>query len=235
MTVAIDVAANLGRVQARIAAAAKRAGRDPAEVTLIAVCKTMPLDLIQAAVDAGVRDLGENRVQEAREKFAAGRPIGVTLHLIGHLQTNKARHAVQLFDVVHSLDSERLAEELHREAERTGKRLPVLIEVNVAGEATKFGVMPGSVGTAVRWITSRSGLRLAGLMTIAPEVSNPEEVRPVFRALRELRDAHCGVGADGRPLGLSMGMTGDFEVAIEEGATLVRVGRAIFGPRTQPT
>lgn len=227
MTVAVDVAANLARIRERVARAAERAGRDPDEITVIAVGKTMPFERILDAVRAGVRDLGENRVQEAREKFAQERPAGVTLHLIGHLQTNKARQAVQLFDVVHSVESERLAQVLAAEAERAGTQVPVLIEVNVAGEATKFGVAPSAVGAAVGWVTSHPSLRLLGLMTIAPEVADPEEVRWVFRTLRELRDAHCPEGARA----LSMGMTNDFEVAIAEGATHVRIGRAIFGPR----
>ncbi|MBI3964390.1 MAG: YggS family pyridoxal phosphate-dependent enzyme [Chloroflexi bacterium] len=234
MTAGIDIATNLQLVQARVAGAAERAGRDPKEITIIGVCKTMPIQVIRTAVLAGVCDLGENRVQEAKEKFGSGRPPGVTLHLIGHLQTNKARQAVQLFDVVHSVDSERIAEALHREAERVGIVLPVLIEVNVAGEESKQGVASADVADAVRWIVARASLRLAGLMTVAPEAPSAEDLRPVFRELRELRETHCPSGFNGAPLALSMGMSNDFEVAIEEGATHVRVGRAIFGARPQP-
>ncbi len=225
-TVQQAIAAGVAEVRARVAAAAARSGRDPAAVTIIAVGKTFPAEMVAAAVAAGIADVGENRVQEA----AAKRPAVETLlggrdhprwHLIGHLQTNKVRTALQFFDILHSVDSLRLAEAISRAATVP---IDVLIEVNVAGEPTKFGFGPEMVPDAAARIGRLPNLRLRGLMTVAPAADDPEEVRPVFRRLRELRDA-IGL-AD-----LSMGMTHDFEVAVEEGATMVRVGRAIFGER----
>lgn len=217
-------------VRERIATAARRAGRRPEDVTLVAVTKTWPTALVEEAYAAGLRHFGENRVQEAAAKFAAFRPPGLTLHLIGHLQSNKAKQAAALCDVVHSLDSLHLAETLAGACARRPSPLPVLVEVNVAGEESKFGVAPGDALVLLRCVLALQGLRPVGLMTIAPLVAEPEEARPVFRRLRKLRDEcarHLGV-----PLPeLSMGMTGDFEVAVEEGATLVRVGRALFGGR----
>ena len=217
------VSANVAEVRARIEAAAARAGRDPASVMLIAVSKTFPPAAIAAAVAAGARDIGENRVQEAEGKRAALDTTGVrpVWHLIGHLQTNKVKTALQVFDILHSVDSLRLAEALSRHATAP---IDVLLEVNVGGEASKFGFAPEETLRAVEQVVRLPNLRPRGLMTVAPAVDNPEDVRPVFRRLRELRDA-AGL------VELSMGMTHDFEVAIEEGATMVRVGRAIFGKR----
>ena len=217
------VAANVAEVRARIRAAAERAGRDPASVTLIAVSKTFPAEAIAAAVAAGVRYIGENRVQEAEGKRAALDALGVrpVWHLIGHLQTNKVKTALQVFDILHSVDSLRLAETLSRHATAP---VDVLLEVNVGGEASKFGFAPEETLRAVEQVGRLPNLRPRGLMTVAPAVDEPEDVRPVFRRLRELRDA-AGL------VDLSMGMTHDFEVAIEEGATMIRVGRAIFGER----
>ena len=217
------VAANVAEVRARIGVAAERAGRDPASVTLIAVSKTFPAEAIAAAVAAGVRDIGENRVQEAEGKRAALDALGVrpVWHLIGHLQTNKVKTALQVFDILHSVDSLRLAETLSRHATAP---VDVLLEVNVGGEASKFGFAPEETLRAVEQVGRLPNLRPRGLMTVAPAVDEPEDVRPVFRRLRELRDA-AGL------VDLSMGMTHDFEVAIEEGATMIRVGRAIFGER----
>jgi hypothetical protein len=213
-------------VQERIAAACDRAGRSPDEVTIIAVSKGFPAAFVEEAVRAGLADIGENRVQEAQSKIDALSERGVRprWHLVGHLQTNKVRTALALFDIIHSVDSLRLAEVVDRHATRP---VPVLIEVNVAGEATKYGFAPDAVATAREKIASLPRLEVHGLMTVAPLVSDPQDARPVFRRLRDLRDA----------LGLrhlSMGMTDDFEVAIEEGATMVRIGRAIFGPRPDP-
>lgn len=217
------LADNVRAVRARIAAACVRAGRAPDEVTLIAVSKTHPAEAVAAAWRAGVRDFGENRVREAASKIGALRADGArpTWHLVGHLQTNKAADAVDLFDILHSVDSERLALAISRRAARPVR---VLIEVNIAGEASKFGVRPAEAIALAERVGGIPKIELAGLMTVAPQADDPEDVRPVFRALRELRDA-AGLRE------LSMGMTDDFEVAVEEGATLVRVGRAIFGPR----
>jgi len=227
----VSIAENLERVRARITAAAARAGRDPAAVRLIgasAAYKGVTPPRIEAALDAGLRDFGENRVQEAEAHAAAlgARAAQATWHFIGHLQTNKVAAALKLFAIIHSVDSLRLAEQLSRRASdqrAAGQdRLRILLEVNIAGEASKFGFTPAEVGEAVACAGALPGLDLAGLMTVAPVRDDAEAVRPVFRQLRELARAN-GLTE------LSMGMTDDFEVAIEEGATMVRVGRAIFG------
>lgn len=217
------VAERVASVRARIAAAALRAGRVPSDVLLIAVSKTHPPAAIAEAIAAGIDAIGENRVQEAAPKIETLRAShpGVRWHLIGHLQRNKAAAAVQLFDMLHGVDSEPLARAISARATRT---VPILLEVNVAGEATKFGVRPQDAARLAERIGALPHLDLEGLMTVAPQVDHPEEVRPVFRALRELRDA-IGLRE------LSMGMTDDFEIAIDEGATMVRIGRAIFGER----
>jgi hypothetical protein len=225
------VAERLTLVRARIARAAERARRDPASITLIGVTKGVEPARIEAAIAAGLHELGENRVQEALPKIAA-LPAGVRWHLVGHLQRNKARAAAGAFAVIHSVDRLRLAEVLDRAAGELGRRLPVLVEVNVAGEATKFGCAPAEVEALIAGLGTCQHLVPVGLMTVAPLVHDPEAVRPVFRRLRELRDrlwGHPGAAGSGE---LSMGMSGDFEVAIEEGATMVRIGRAIFGERT---
>lgn len=195
-------------------------------MTLIAVTKTHPASVIGEAYDAGLRDFGENRVQEALPKIGTIAATGKhpTWHLIGHVQTNKAAAAVERFDILHSVESERLATEISRRAVRVDRAVRVLIEVNVADEGSKFGVPPQGVEALARSVRSMPELDLIGLMTVAPRADNPDDVRPVFRRLRELRDS-LGLAE------LSMGMTDDFEVAVEEGSTLVRVGRAIFGPR----
>lgn len=230
MVVAEEVRTRVQAVRERIAAAARRAGRRPEDVTLVAVSKARPLETIEAAYAVGLRHFGENRVQEAMAKFGEFHPPDLTLHLIGHLQSNKAKQAAAFCDVLHSLDSARLAAVLAGHCARRSAPLPVLVEVNVAGEESKFGVMPAEVLPLLRTVLTLPGLRPVGLMTIAPLVSDGEQTRPVFRRLRELRD-ECA-RALGVPLPeLSMGMTNDFEVAVEEGATLVRVGRALFGER----
>ena len=218
------VAERLALVRERVARAAERAGRSPAEVTIVAVSKSFPAQAIEEAAAAGIAHIGENRVQEAAAKVPSLRHLPVTWHMVGHLQTNKAKTALELFDIIQSMDSLRLAEVLSRRAERP---IPVLLEVNVAGEASKFGLSPQEVLQTAEAVARLPHLDVRGLMTIAPLVGDPEEVRPVFRELRRLRDAL------GLPE-LSMGMTDDFEVAIEEGATLVRIGRAIFGERLYP-
>ncbi len=214
---------NVRDIERRIVAACDRSGRSPDEVTLVAVTKNIAVPAIEAAYNAGVRHFGENRVQEAApkiERLGRLRPT-ITWHMVGHLQTNKAKTAVDVFDIIQSVDSLRLAEALSKRSQR---RLPVLIEVNVAGEASKRGFPLSRVAEAVGPIARMPNVAIEGLMTVAPWVEDSDEVRPVFRRLRQLRDA----------LGLrhlSMGMTDDFEVAVEEGATMVRIGRAIFGER----
>lgn len=224
----------LQRVWERIRAACARAGRDPAQVRVAGITKGFPAEVAAAAVRAGLRDLGENRVQEARAKIpqvqALAGGFSVRWHLVGHLQRNKARWAVQLFDWVHSVDSPELAHELSRRATSAARTLKVLVEVNVAGEPTKHGATPERAGQLVELASYLPGLHVRGLMTVAPQSRDPKEVRWVFRELRELRDRIRLERGLELPE-LSMGMTEDYEVAVEEGATLVRLGRALFGER----
>ena len=220
-------------MRAQIGEAAARAGRDPAAVTLVAVSKTHPADVAQAAIDAGLTVLGENRVQEAVDKSAGTR--GGTWHLIGPLQANKARKAIEAVDVIESVDSLELARRLDRIAGevRPGARFPVLLQVNVADDPAKAGFTPAAATDALAELLDLPNLRFDGLMTIGRLVDEPEESRPTFAALRELgerlraRDPRLGPA-------LSMGMTDDYPVAVEEGATIVRVGRALFGERPPP-
>jgi pyridoxal phosphate enzyme (YggS family) len=207
---------------------ADRVGRDPAMITIVAVSKTVDRDTMMAAYDLGLRHFGENRVPDARRKLSEPMPADATLHLIGQLQTNKASHAVDLFNVIESVDRPSLIVELGKQAAKRGFTLPVLLQVNVAGEEQKAGCAPEDAGTLANEITWAEHLSLAGLMTMAPLVADPEEVRPVFRKLREMRDQRQDDTGLKLPV-LSMGMTNDYMVAIEEGATEVRVGRAIFG------
>jgi PLP dependent protein len=225
----MSLAENLAAVRDRIAAACRRAGRDPESVTLLAVSKGQWPEAVEEAHRAGLNLFGENKVQEARAKMPSC-PGQLRWHMIGHLQTNKCRDAVQLFDVIQSVDSLRLAAEISKWAERLAKRMPVFLEVNVAGESSKFGYAPEALLAELPRIGSLPRVEVQGLMTMAPWASEPERVRPVFQRLRELsRRAGEVLGA---PLPqLSMGMSGDFEVAIEEGATLVRIGTALFGER----
>jgi pyridoxal phosphate enzyme (YggS family) len=218
----------LDRVRGRVEAAALRSGRPGSAVTLVAVSKTMPVEAIQEAVAAGVRIFGENRVQEARDKIAAVSGVA-EWHLVGHLQTNKAKIAAGLFDRIHSLDSIRLAHELDRHAGEAGRRLRCLIQVNVGGETQKNGVAEGEVRELLNEIVGLRHIVVEGLMALPPFLPDPERVRPFFRRLCTLRDKLAAEGLDLPDL--SIGMTHDFEVAIEEGATLVRIGTAIFGPR----
>ncbi len=225
----MEIAENLARIQTRIAAACERAGRDPGEVELVAVSKNQPPERIAEAARHGLRIFGESRVQEARSKIPA-LPGHLRWHMIGHLQTNKVRDAVQLFQAIDSVDSLRLAEELQKRCEAAARTLPVLIEVNVAGESTKFGYSPALLREELPRLNELSRLEIHGLMCMAPYARNPETVRPVFRRCRELAKACEDIL--GAPLTvLSMGMSGDFEVAIEEGATRVRIGTALFGGR----
>ena len=221
----VDIGSNIHELEKRIARAAERANRSPAEITIIGVAKTVEPWLIQQAFEAGMRHFGENRVQEAKDKIERLSTLQPppTWHMVGHLQTNKAKTAIELFDMIQSVDSVRLAQVLSRHAQH---RIPILLEVNVSGEASKFGLPPAEVSSAVEEIARLPHLEIRGLMTIAPLTDNPEEVRPIFKRLRLLRDS---LGLEH----LSMGMTDDFEVAIEEGATMVRIGRAIFGERME--
>lgn len=226
-----QLAQNIAHVRERIGEAALKVGRDPAEVTLVAVSKTRPVELVEWAYNLGVTDFGENRVQEALPKIARFHPPALRWHLIGHLQSNKAGKVAGLFSSVQSVDSVYLAQKLSRYAQEAGVCLSILLQVNVAGEASKEGMTPDEAPELARQIVSLPALTVEGLMTIAPLVEDPEEVRPVFRALRHLRDRlRAQITASTWPH-LSMGMTDDYGVAIEEGATLVRVGRAIFGER----
>lgn len=222
------IAENLAAVRARIEAAAARAGRNAAGVQLIAVSKTIPPEIMSEAVAEGVTTFGESRVQEAKAKIPQ-LPGKLQWHLIGHLQTNKAREAVELFQMIHSVDSIRLARELDKCAGQPSLTVPVLLECNVSGESTKFGFKPDEVMEMLAELNALRRLEIRGLMTMAPFFEDPQEARPTFSALRELRDQLQQ--RHGIPLpALSMGMTNDFEVAIEEGATMVRVGTAIFRP-----
>lgn len=216
------------RVQEEIRAAALRSGREAPSVTLVAVSKTVPVQTIREALHAGVTILGENRVQEAQCKVAA-LPGQATWHLVGHLQTNKAKLAVSLFELIHSLDSLRLAEALDRHGRQAGKVVRCLVEVNLGGEGSKSGTTEEGVRPLLEAAGRLAHLRIEGLMTIPPFLPDPEQVRPFFRRLRNLRDKMEGEGF--HLPDLSMGMTHDFGVAVEEGATLVRIGTAIFGPR----
>ena len=227
------IAERVAAVRERIARAAERASRPPADVTLVAVSKTHPAEAVRAAFAAGVRDFGENRVQEAEPKIAGTSDMaGARWHLVGHLQSNKVRRAAALFGLVQSIDSVEIAERLARAGEEGGREVRGLVEVDLAGEATKYGLPEAELLPALQALRGRAGLRLEGLMLLPPLLEDPEAVRPFFRRLRALRDRALGEGliAAGE---LSMGMSHDFEAAVEEGATLVRVGTAIFGERRQ--
>lgn len=227
----MDIAANCNSLRERIAAACARAGRDPASVTMMAVSKHQPPEAVEAALTAGLTCFGESRVQEAKAKIPLC-PGRARWQLIGHLQSNKCRDAVALFGMIQSVDSLALAQELNKHCEKAAKTLPILLEVNVAGEASKFGYAPAALLTELAMLNQLPRLEIHGLMTIAPYTPTPERVRPFFRRLRELR-TECEQLL-GVPLPqLSMGMSGDFEVAIEEGATCVRIGTALFGPRAR--
>jgi pyridoxal phosphate enzyme (YggS family) len=226
------IAQNLAAVHGRIGRAAERARRDPSAVTLVAVTKTFPVERVRLAYEAGVRDFGENRVQEGVAKVASlDRPDAIW-HLIGHLQTNKAKPAAGAFRMIHSVDSRRVAEALDAEAGKLGRRLDVLLEVNLHGEESKFGFTADGALAEAPGIARLPNLRVLGLMTVGPLVEDAEAVRPLFRAVRQLGERVRPLVGDPAGWHLSMGMTNDFEVAIEEGATIVRVGRAIFGERT---
>jgi PLP dependent protein len=230
-----EVASRLAAVRDRIAGAARRAGRDPGAVGLVAVCKTFPPERIRPALAAGVTDLGENRVQEAEEKVPA-LPTGVRWHLVGHLQKNKINKALELFDLIHSIDKVELGQAIGARAARRGRPAHVLLQVNLAEKESQFGLAAAEVAAAAEALASVEGLALDGLMCIAPEVDDSEATRPTFRRLAALfGDLEPVARRAGHPWRhLSMGMSNDYPVAVEEGATLVRVGRAIFGDRPAP-
>lgn len=225
-------AANLEEIRRRMAEAARRSGRDPASIRLVAVSKTYPAEAVAAAAATGQRVFGESRVQESRDKIPAC-PSGLEWHFIGHLQKNKVRQALPLFPFFHSIDSTALAGAIDRIAGETGVKAQGLLEVNVSGEETKHGFTPEELRAQFPTLSKLPHLRIRGLMTMAPYSDNPEDARPVFRTLRELRDELQSTYQHPLP-DLSMGMSGDFEPAIEEGATLVRVGSSIFGARPRP-
>ena len=228
----MTIADRLAEVRGRIAAAARSAGRDPSSIRLVAVSKTFPIDAIRDAYAAGQREFGENRVQEALEKIAASGDLEIRWHLLGHLQTNKAKKAAPAFSTIHSVDSVELLQKIDAAAADTGRAPELLIQVDLAGEATKFGVQPADVPRLFDAAVGCHAVRVAGLMTLPPIPESPEDARPWFRRLRELRDEWSAAGVPRSMLAeLSMGMSGDFEVAIEEGSTMVRIGTAIFGSR----
>lgn len=234
MFVSESVTSNLAEVNERIRAAAEKAGRDAGDVKLIAVSKTQPAEVVREAIASGAGVFGENKVQEAAGKIADVGRDAAEWHLIGHLQSNKARKAVQLFDVIHSLDSVELAERLERICIEEGRaELPVLVQVDLAGEETKSGIDEAELSALVEFLKGCERLRFKGLMILPPFFDEPEATRPYFVRLRAIRDRLAGQGVfDGSRGELSMGMSHDFEVAVEEGATMVRVGTAIFGERS---
>ena len=228
----MSIADRLTEVRARIDRAARSAGRDPASVTLVAVSKTFPVAAVRQAYEAGQRDFGENRVQEALQKIRATPDLDIRWHLLGHLQTNKARKAAPAFAMIQSVDSVELLQKLDAAAAEAGHTPDLLIQVDLAGEATKFGVPPADVPRLLEAAAVCGAARVVGLMTLPPLPEISEDARPWFRQLRDLRDGWLASGVPAAMLRqLSMGMSGDFEVAVAEGATLVRVGTAIFGER----
>jgi pyridoxal phosphate enzyme (YggS family) len=220
---------NLEAINKKIKEAALKVNRDPQEIKLVAVTKTATLEQIKEAINEGVKIIGENKVQEAKGKYQV-LTTEVKWHLIGHLQTNKVKYAVEIFDLIHSVDSIKLAKEIDKRSVQFKKTIDVLIEVNISGEETKYGYNPEKVEAFLKEISEFSGIRVRGLMTIAPISKNKEEVRPYFRRLRELSERIRDKNIKNIKMDyLSMGMTDDFEIAIEEGANMVRIGRGIFG------
>ena len=225
----MELAERLDLIRTRMAEACGQAGRDPASVTLLAVTKSQPPEAVQAAANLGQVLFGENKVQEAKAKIPLC-PGNVRWHMIGHLQSNKCRDAVELFEMIESVDSLALAQEINKRAEQAAKTMPLLLEVNVAGEASKFGYRPEQLLSDLKALNALLRIEIHGLMTVPPWTPEPDRARPHFRRLRELK-SECEQIL-GAPLPhLSMGMSGDFEAAIAEGATLVRIGTALFGPR----
>lgn len=222
---------NLIKVQQKIDEACERSGRDPKEVTLIAVSKTKPIEMIEEAIDAGKTQFGENKAQEMKEKYEA-LPKNLEWHFIGHLQTNKVKYVVGRAGLIHSVDSLHLAEAIEKECEKKDVHANILVEVNVAGEDSKFGIKPEETESLIRQIAKLPRVHVRGLMTIAPFVAKPEENRPIFHKLHKLLVDISAKNIDNIDMNvLSMGMTNDYEIAVEEGATHVRVGTGIFGER----
>lgn len=220
---------NLERLRRKIEEVALKSKRDPQEIELVAVTKTATIEQVREAIQWGIKIIGENKVQEAQKKF---RQIDLPIewHMVGHLQTNKVKYAVEIFSLIHSVDSIKLALEIDKRSRQFNKFTDILVEVNVSGEASKYGIKPEEVESFLREISLLSAIRVRGLMTIAPIVKNKEEVRPYFRKLRELSNQIKSWSIKNIEMKyLSMGMTNDFEIAIEEGANLLRIGRAIFG------
>jgi pyridoxal phosphate enzyme (YggS family) len=227
-----NIADRLTGIRERIAAAARSTGRDPSSIRLVAVSKTFPIDAIREAYAAGHRDFGENRVQEALQKIASATDLEIRWHLLGHLQLNKVRKAGPVFAAIHSVDSLELLKKIDAAAVEAGRTAELLLQVDLAGEATKFGASPDEVPRLLDAGAACRAARVTGLMTLPPLPDSPEDARPWFRQLRDLRDGWLASGVPPAMLNeLSMGMSGDFEVAIQEGSTMVRVGTAIFGSR----
>jgi len=223
----------LEHIRKRIGRVACACGRDPESIQLVAVSKTVSAVRVQEAIDAGVTILGENYIQEAREKINTLSAFDVSWHLIGHLQTNKAKYAVRFFDLIHTVDRYKLARELDKQAQKIDKIQSILVQVNISGELTKSGCAPEETGNLLKQISQLENIRVEGLMTMPPFFDQPQKVRPFFAALCEMRQEIIARRIPGISMDeLSMGMTGDFETAIEEGATMVRIGTAIFGPRS---
>ncbi len=223
---------NLAAIEERIRAAAIESGRDPDEIRLIAVSKTVPAERVREAVQAGAHTLGENYIQETREKVEALKETPASWHFIGHLQTNKAKYVVRFADLIHSVDRIKLAAELDKQANKLGKIQPILIQVNVSGEATKSGTAPEDLRELLQEASQLPNISIQGFMTLPPFFDDPKRARPYFRRLAELRDEMAALNIENISVKeLSMGMTGDFEAAIAEGATMVRIGTAIFGAR----
>jgi len=223
----------IAEIRGRIACAAERSGRSPAGITLVAVTKTFPVENVREALTAGIKDIGESRIQEAQPKFEqlGGALERVRKHLIGHLQTNKAKKAVELFDMIQSVDSLRLAQEINKHAAASAKVRDCLLEVKVSGEETKFGLSPEEIRGVAAQVGELSSIRVCGLMAMAPYFDDPEQARPYFRHAKEIFNKLSSSFDPSQFTVLSMGMSNDFEVAIEEGSTLVRIGTAIFGER----
>nr|MQY53176.1 YggS family pyridoxal phosphate-dependent enzyme [Bacillota bacterium] len=220
---------NLERIKEKIRVKSELVGRDPQKITLVTVTKTVEADRVEEAIAAGVNIIGESRVQEAKEKYEKVESR-VIWHLVGHLQRNKAKDAVKIFDLIHSVDSAKLAKEIDKQARKVGKRQKILIEVNVSGEESKYGLSPEGVIPFLQEVSGLPNIKVEGLMTMAPLYENPEDCRPCFRKLRELIEKVKAKNIKNVEMTyLSMGMSNDFEVAIEEGSNMVRIGRAIFG------
>ncbi len=225
----MSIKENLERIKEKIRVKSELVGRDPQEITLVAVTKTVEADRIEEAIAAGVNIIGESRVQEAKEKYGKVESR-IIWHLVGHLQRNKAKDAVKIFDLIHSVDSAELAKEIDKQAEKIGKIQKILVEANVSGEESKYGLNPEGVITFLQEVSGLPNIKVEGLMTMAPFYENPEDCRPCFRKLKELVEEVKAKNIKNVEMTyLSIGMSNDFEVAIEEGSNMVRIGRAIFG------